>query len=295
MKNKKLPSAFSLIELSIVILIIGILVAGVTQGSRLITQFRLSSARAITQSSPVTSIKDLTIWLEATSEKSFDDAETEDGTRITNWYDLNTQISQKSNAAPVSVGPTYKANCINGLPCLQFNGSSEFVNITQTQGTVSEASIFLVINNLVLPTGLNNQSVISAYNASGAATSNLRVYTYLGGTGGLGFFHGSTGGGYGSSLTVNNNTIVNAIERNGSEIIAFSVLNGAFDIRSSASTNAAKTLNSGISIGAHYNGTAGSEFFNGYIAEVIVFSRGLKASEAADVNAYLSKKWAIKI
>jgi prepilin-type N-terminal cleavage/methylation domain-containing protein len=295
MKNKKLRSAFSLIELSIVILIIGILVAGVTQGSRLISQFRLSSARAITQSSPVTSIKDLTIWLESTSEQSFDDAQTEDGTRITNWYDLNTQISQKSNAAPVSVGPTYKANCINGLPCLQFNGSSEFLNITQTQGAVSDASIFLVINNLVLPTGLNNQSVISAYNATGAATSNLRVYTYLGGTGGLGFTHGSVGGGYGSSLTVNNNTIVNAIERSGSEIIAFSVLNGVFDIRSSSSSYTAKTLNSGISIGAHYNGTAGSEFFNGYIAEVIVFSRGLKASEAADVNAYLSKKWAIKI
>lgn len=45
MKNKK---AFSLIELSIVILIIGIIVAGVTQGLRLINAFRLSSAKSLT-------------------------------------------------------------------------------------------------------------------------------------------------------------------------------------------------------------------------------------------------------
>lgn len=50
MKNK-FNKAFSLIELSIVILIIGILVAGVTSSSRLINQMRLTSARTLTQSS----------------------------------------------------------------------------------------------------------------------------------------------------------------------------------------------------------------------------------------------------
>ncbi|MFM7621060.1 MAG: prepilin-type N-terminal cleavage/methylation domain-containing protein, partial [Alphaproteobacteria bacterium] len=52
-KTQNLNKAFSLIELSIVILIIGILVAGVTQSSRLVNQFRLTSARNITLSSPL--------------------------------------------------------------------------------------------------------------------------------------------------------------------------------------------------------------------------------------------------
>ncbi len=39
----KTNKAFSLIELSIVILIIGILVAGVTQGRRLVGQMKLAS------------------------------------------------------------------------------------------------------------------------------------------------------------------------------------------------------------------------------------------------------------
>ena len=61
--QKNIQKAFSLIELSIVILIIGILVAGVTQSSRLVSQFRLISARNITLSSPVPTIKNLAYWL----------------------------------------------------------------------------------------------------------------------------------------------------------------------------------------------------------------------------------------
>lgn len=57
--NIKSNKAFSLIELSIVILIIGILVAGVTQSSRLINQIKLSLAQSITRSSDVNSIDNL--------------------------------------------------------------------------------------------------------------------------------------------------------------------------------------------------------------------------------------------
>ena len=47
--KKNLHKAFSLIELSIVVLIIGILIAGITQGSRLVRQSRLVVARSLTQ------------------------------------------------------------------------------------------------------------------------------------------------------------------------------------------------------------------------------------------------------
>ncbi|MFM7682251.1 MAG: prepilin-type N-terminal cleavage/methylation domain-containing protein, partial [Bacteroidota bacterium] len=60
--NKKL--AFSLIELSIVILIIGILVAGVTQSSRLVAQMRLASAQSVTRSADISSIRDMVFWAE---------------------------------------------------------------------------------------------------------------------------------------------------------------------------------------------------------------------------------------
>jgi prepilin-type N-terminal cleavage/methylation domain-containing protein len=118
--------AFSLIELSIVILIIGILIAGVTQASRLVGRMRLASARTQTQSSPVAGIRDLHSWFEATSDNSFDSAEAEDGLSITNWYDINPQVTSKitANQATTTNKPTYIANGINNLPAISFDGAN---------------------------------------------------------------------------------------------------------------------------------------------------------------------------
>ena len=81
--------AFSLIELSIVILIIGILVAGVTSSSRLITRMKVITAQNLTRNSPVSSIKDLAMWYETSLDESFDNAEESEDSPITNWFDLN--------------------------------------------------------------------------------------------------------------------------------------------------------------------------------------------------------------
>ena len=86
---KKQNKAFSLIELSIVVLVIGILIAGVIQGSGMLVDSRLKSARALTRSSPVNGIKDLALWLETTSAESFLSSEAENGTRLTLWNDIN--------------------------------------------------------------------------------------------------------------------------------------------------------------------------------------------------------------
>jgi len=151
MNNKK-RQAFSLIELSIVILIIGILVAGVTQGSRLVGQMRLATAKSLTQSSPVSSIRNLVTWYETTADKSPDDAVEEDGLVVNNWYDINPQAITKNHATS-TVGPTYKASCINGLPCLQFNGSSQILHSTQNLGTTTELTLFVVFYSNVLSCG----------------------------------------------------------------------------------------------------------------------------------------------
>jgi prepilin-type N-terminal cleavage/methylation domain-containing protein len=74
MKLRKI-TAFSLIELSIVILVIGLLIAGALQGSNMISKAALSSARTLTESSPVASIRSLSLWFESTSKASFIDSE----------------------------------------------------------------------------------------------------------------------------------------------------------------------------------------------------------------------------
>ncbi len=67
-KKTQLKKAFSLIELSVVVLIIGILIAGITQSSRLVRAMKLNTARSLTRSSDVASIRNLTAWFDATAE-----------------------------------------------------------------------------------------------------------------------------------------------------------------------------------------------------------------------------------
>jgi hypothetical protein len=56
---------------------------------------KITVAQNLTQSSPVPSIKDLSVWYETSLDKSFIDAEESDGTPITTWFDNNIQSSFK--------------------------------------------------------------------------------------------------------------------------------------------------------------------------------------------------------
>jgi len=57
--SQKTKKAFSLIELSIVILIIGLLVAGVVKGQQLYQKTQLATAKKATEESPVNVIPNL--------------------------------------------------------------------------------------------------------------------------------------------------------------------------------------------------------------------------------------------
>lgn len=131
--------AFSLIELSIVVLILGILIAGITQSSSLVRKFKLNSARALTQNSPASGIRGMVYWFEPTLESSFISSEAVDQSIISRWNDNNPQgtkfnayAGQKTdntqytyNVAPGGTssntkGPTYIESGLNSLPTLRF-------------------------------------------------------------------------------------------------------------------------------------------------------------------------------
>lgn len=150
-------SAFSLIELSIVILIIGILIAGMTQGSGLYAKFKLQSARQLTQSSPVNGIKDIALWLETSMPTSFKDSETVSGGNISAWYNNSSQVSSKIGASlndpytssnNCASGPTYLESGINGLPSIRFNptggSSSRCMNIDGRIFVNTNFTVFIV-------------------------------------------------------------------------------------------------------------------------------------------------------
>jgi len=302
--NKK---AFSLIELSVVILIIGILVAGVTQSSRLVRQMRLSSARSITNSSSVSTIKDLAIWYDTTSEKSFDESESSDATQITNWYDLNPQISPSTRINAVGSGatrPVYSSEGINGLPALVFDGG----DVLSSTGAPSllesgSATFFFVIN----PNSISSQRFILMQAFANCAT-NIEIghSTGNGGQGNFGIHSGCSKANVSPTNTLANleSSIISMvmlpspltsgvtsntlIYKNGTSLTLSADASGYNSNLGGAYAKSNSTLFIGTRNGA-------DAYYSGKIGEIIVFSRSLKDEERKSVEQYLGRKWGIKV
>jgi len=306
MKNNRRASAFSLIEISIVIIIIGILVAGVTQGSRLLNQAKLSSAKTLTRSAPVTGIKNLSLWIESTSDESFHSADLDDATMITTWNDINPQTVTKANLTDSTSNltrPTYRTNIINGLPAVLFDGTDDFLSTTNFSNISTAATVFAVVR---FP------STISATPATRAILSKR---TAAGPTVNIEFGNGTTITGWNySDGTVDAPTALPGGNLAASTAYVASVVytansatgcgntstgyaffhNGAVNASTCGATNGATptAVSDPLFIGKQ-GLTTSPTFFSGHIGEIIIFDRALKKEERQSIEAYLGKKWGI--
>ncbi len=295
-KNKL---GFSLIELSIVILVIGILVIGITQGSRVIREAKLKSAQNLTTSSPLTSMSDLILWLESTSVKSFDDNEEIDtplgstGT-LTNWYDLNPHTTSPNNAAQATAAnkPRYIINGINGLPVVNFDGvassngdsmsfngaalaNSDYTIVIVEQRRSNKNSNYMIGGNgtksanniLALGYRNNTQMTFAQY----ANDYNISVPGFSSPTPKVHVFKFNSG--IGKYYSINNvpQTLSSGTTPTGTQGL-LSYLNAT--------------------IGVTENNT--STFFCGDIGEIIMFKRYLNNSETDAIIDYVESKWGIK-
>lgn len=285
-------SAFSLIELSIVILIIGLLIAGAIQGSKMYNKFKLQTARSVTLSSPVAGIKDLMLWYETSLESSFKTTEAVDGTTISAWYDNNPQKIEKNNAtqATSSQRPTFYENVLNGIPVVRFDGSNDGMSFDGTFLANTNYTIFVVEQRRGIGPSGGTTFFIGGTNVS--EYTNLRVGYNTTST--MVFSHGS----YNLNYTVPSYSA--PIPR--IHTLWFSQTYGkkywenggnnpdATDTR----TQAKHVLDSytGATIGKLYNCC---QYYNGDIAEIISYVRDLTTEERQSVESYLSKKYAIDI
>ena len=290
--NKNFKKAFSLIELSIVILIIGILVAGVTSSSRLIKRMKIITAQNLTKNSPISSIKDLSMWYETSLDESFDNAEESDATAITNWYDMNLQSSYKINASQTTVAnkPKYSENIFNGLPGIYFDGIDDYIIVNSAGISGKGLSIFMVAQRKALSTfqgllaGINSSTTTDDASNAGAFQAfydfNNGAYTTLSG----GVWYSSVS----QTVPRDNTPYIISTFFNATNNIAYLNTNTGTTVVGSASFNVDR-----LYIGCRFVNTP-TFFYNGYIAELIIFNRALNTEERLAVNAYLSKKYAIK-
>ncbi len=299
--NKK--KAFSLVEISIITLIVGVAIAAITQGTRLVQQFRLNSARSLTQSSPVPATDNLVLWLETTSTNSFqsigysnnDPLAAASGTKV--WYDLSRKNDALSTSnSPYSSNPIYIKKGINGLPSLKFDGSSQYLDFTDPSALVNGSYTVFVVEQPTKTSGTFNYFLSSK---SGSCSTNTCFS--------LGHENITSG-----TYTIYLSNFSNYIATTASDISGLSYktdrpilhsaifstigsrkyfYNGTLG-KSDGNTNAIID-NKDMTIGNSTSLSGG--FYQGLIGEIIIFNRALDKDERWAIEAYLGKKWGISV
>lgn len=289
----KKTKAFSLIELSLVIIIIGILITGILSFSNRIDKIRLDTARTITNSSPVSGIANLIAWYDSTSKNSFLESETGGSLSLSLWYDINPQSIEKQNLSQStsSSKPTYTKNGINRLPAVYFDGTNDYFKINYNKKVNPDAiTIFTVIKNI---SNSDHGTIISSREVppqrgymiyrTPTPTPVYQVWIPDGGT-----QWGQVGDG-----TVTSGT---------TDILAFSADNNSTKfyqnstLVDSASQSLVPSTQNELRVGAGRNEYSTPEYyFQGYIGELIIFDRVLKTEERTAITNYLAKKWGVNI
>ncbi|GDX36493.1 hypothetical protein LBMAG18_10040 [Alphaproteobacteria bacterium] len=283
--------AFSLIELSIVILIIGILVAGVTSSSRLVKRMKLVTAQNITNTSPILTIKDLVLWYETTLERSFIDTEEQDNSDLSFWYDNNIQTTNKINAYAPAVAnrPKFIENGINGLPVVRLGGGDDYLRVDSPGLNGPQMSYFIVARRISI---VNESSILC-----GMASGFIHDFDNEGSFLAYYEWNGSQMGVYRAGPKSN----ITPHPGNSVPFIVSSIFNGSNNVaylNGNPYPLVASTGNFNVStlyIGPRYVNNYPNTFYNGDIAEIIFFNRALNTEERKAIEMYLSKKFAIKI
>lgn len=296
----KTSRAFSLIELSIVILVIGVLIAGITQASRLIKQFQLTTARTLTASSSVASIKGLVLWLDATSETTLTTNSTAttaartDGDLIYNWDDqsLQSQIKLRFSQSTSAARPVYLERGINNIPTLFFDAADtpstgDAMATASYSSTLNPAEFtFFVVIRPVYNVASVTYVIQNAASSKGFAwdKDSSHKFTYIG-------YNGTSSTNTTDSSVFSYNTpyiysiytssTAQGTYRNGT-------LQGSSSISHSPNTSALFTIGCYASDGTN-------SCFDGHISEIIMFDNVLSNADRKDVEKYLSKKYAIVV
>jgi len=285
--NKSLKLAFSLIELSVVILVISILVVGATQGYNLVKSAQISNARGLTAKSPITQIQGVIAWYETSLKDSFDESQARDDANISSWKDisLNSILNgyNKLETATPSTNIKYVRSAINKIPAVKFTGSSKLSLTDFTQGPSSQATVFLVIKLNYTPDTTNFKTIFD-----GNSTD-------------FSFSIKSDGVQINNGLITNSASVANSFSNSKEYAIAiyFNGSNSKVYVNKVDSMFGGVALNAngtnqliGMTLGTNRSGTIG---FNGYISEVAVFNRVIKTTERKEIFYYLSKKYNIDI
>ena len=288
--NKINKKAFTIIEISVVILVISVMIVGVITSKSMLTKSRLANAQSLTQQSYVNDINnDLIAWYETSLEGSFDASEIKnDGSFITAWKDSNKSVVTKNNATQGSTAnqPILVQNVFyNSIPGLRFSGN-QYLNFDGTKFAQNSYTIFLV----------EQRSSIKSENyfiGGSANSANANLSLGYGTDTTILFSHYSNDFTRSVASYKPQTPIMHTFLFNNTIGKRHSINGGSIATNSPTQTTPITSFN-GAMIGA-YNPSGTLKTYVGDLAEIIMFKRSLKTEEIKAIESYLGSKYGIPV
>lgn len=277
----KLPKAFTMIEMSVVLIIIGILISGVLNASGMIMAAKMATARSITSKSVVPNIEGLVAWYETTMTDSFKASENYEYAQISAWYDISpASIVMRKNTLTrtASSAATYTNKGINNIASINFTGTGTFSLTNFYQGSLARGTIFLVARPSKLSSTL--ATVVDSAQNSTTTLSFLSSGINL---------NSGTPQNISNSLTTTQSYIVAAYLNSASSKV---YINNSATIAGGSTVNIGSSAIQGLMVG---NNHSGGYPFAGIISEIIIYDRPLKDIDRKEIFRYLSNKYKIPV
>jgi len=213
---------------------------------------------------------------------------------VTAWADQ----SGNGNNASANSGqePTFASSFSNSKPAIEFNGQGQVMQIADTNSLdFLNTSCFIVLK--YLGDGLGND-VIYIKNADDGFPEDPAVYGMVGT---LGLFNGNLDWPVSSVVEAwpdidSNINITDGTPRllsmtyDGTDIITYDA--GVQTSNNELGGNM-RTTTGLLQIGGYNQSFSASEYFNGQIAETIMYNRAVSSTERQQIEAYLNTKYAI--
>jgi prepilin-type N-terminal cleavage/methylation domain-containing protein len=269
---------FSLLEVSVVILIIGIFIAGSFAALALIKKSRIQTAQVLSKSAPMHGIAETALWLESSLDSSFVDNQQKDGEAITAWNDQKS-TSNKVVVSVVGNGPTY-SNTINYVHAVKFSESSADHLRIYEAGFLNNTDYTIVVLE-------KRQSGISDNYFIGSPSTNPNDNLLLGYSNDSTVIHKQ-----GSNAYATKDSAVSAYADSANKPRLFTFI--------SDSVEGKKTYINGVLAAqdptntAKLSGITSLEIGKGYageIGEIVIFTKPLRSEDRKAVEDYIAKKW----
>lgn len=222
----------------------------------------------------------LQLWARA------DNGITLSGNNVTKWADMSGSGNDLTQSVTADQ-PTIVNSAISGLPAVKFDAaSSQFLQLPAGFADfTSGASLFLVAKPVSVTSGarlldLGNGAASDNLYLSEPTSTGVSFFTYNGAT--------SSSVTSSSAMTLNQFQLLDVVYNGSSTASIFT--DGVQGAQGTSMSTLNYILRSSNFVG---QGSAGGNFFDGQIAEIVLYNRALTASERAAVQGYLLSKYHI--